>query len=164
MKATIKDGTIHLEGTGSEIAGVLATLVEDPESCSLTGRSCDTCTHQGACYGCGVHYAHWEPAELEQQARCPKCGGVADGVCKCEPEPVQLKETHLEETNSTRRCLDCGDMTKYRIVGTDDYLCTVCVPRSDWLTIWRDSHFNRQEKPKPERNFRAVKRRIKGEG
>ena len=99
---------------------------DEPESCSITGRSCDTCKHQGACYGCGAHYAHWEPAGAEQQERCPKCGGVADGVCKCEPEPVQLKETHLEETNSARRCLVCGDMTKYRIVGTDDYFCTVC--------------------------------------
>ena len=25
-------------------------------------------------------------AERKQQDRCPKCGGVADGVCKCEPE------------------------------------------------------------------------------
>ena len=38
---------------------------DEPESCSLTGRSCDACKHQGACYGCGAHYAHWEP-EMRQ--------------------------------------------------------------------------------------------------
>ena len=86
MKATIKDGTIHLEGTGSEIAGVLATLVEEPESCSITGRSCDTCKHQAPCYGCGVHFANYEPAPPEQNCN----------TCRHPGEPSEVLRVMME--------------------------------------------------------------------
>ena len=101
MKATIKDGTIHLEGTGSEIAGVLATLVEEPESCSITGRSCDTCKHKGACYGCGVHLANYEP-ELNLE-------GASEYV-DLEPEPVRNCTTCRYDSNSFQNnpCFTCA--------------------------------------------------------
>ena len=41
----------------------------DRPPCPLTGRSCDTCKHQGACYGCGAYYAHWEPETCQNEAQ-----------------------------------------------------------------------------------------------
>ena len=71
--STMIDGLAEeyiFEGPIGEVLAAWSALFDfedpdEPELCSLTGRSCDTCKHQGPCYGCGAHYAHWEP-EMRQ--------------------------------------------------------------------------------------------------
>ena len=75
--ATVIDGVFEryvFEGSTGEILVAWGALFnfedpDEPELCSLTGRSCDTCKHQGACYGCGAHYAHWEPETCQNEAQ-----------------------------------------------------------------------------------------------
>ena len=73
--ATMIGGVVEeyvFEGPVGEVLAAWSALFDfedpdEPESCSITGRSCDTCKHQGACYGCGAHYAHWEPETCQNE-------------------------------------------------------------------------------------------------
>jgi hypothetical protein len=67
--------------------------------------------------------SQWDRIELDDEA-------LTQGI-RARSELKQQESIGIEPTNMTRKCLKCGDMTNWRIIGTDDFYCLDCMPSAN---------------------------------